>query len=38
MGVTSSSFRGGHNIHEISFDDITVVIQQWYNFFTNGHR
>jgi len=24
--------------HEISFDDVIVLIQLWYNFFANGHR
>ena len=37
-GATSSSFRGGGNFHEISFDAIIVLVQPWYNFFTNGHR
>jgi len=36
-GATSSSFRGG-NFHEILFDDVFLLIQQWYNFFANGHR
>jgi len=36
-GATSSSFRGGGNFHEISFDDVMVFIQPWYNFFANGH-
>jgi len=29
--------RGGGNFHEISFDDVIVLIQPWYNFFANGH-
>jgi len=29
-------FRG--NFHELSFDDVIVLIQLWYNFFANGHR
>ena len=28
-------FEGG-NFHEISFDDVIVLIQLWYNFFANG--
>jgi len=36
-GATSSSFPVG-NFHEISFDDVIVLIQPWYNIFTNGHR
>jgi len=35
-GATSSSLRGG-NFHEISFDDVIVFIQPWYNFYANGH-
>jgi len=26
------------NFHEVSFDDVIVLIQPWYNFFANGHR
>jgi len=37
-GATSSSFRGGGNFHEISFDDVIVLIQLWCKFFANGHR
>jgi len=37
MGATSSSYRGVGNFHEISFDDVIVIIQPWYNFFANGH-
>ena len=29
-------FRGG-NFHEISFNDVIMLIQPWYNFFANGH-
>jgi len=29
---------GGGNFHEISFDDVIVLMQPWYNFFANGHR
>jgi len=36
-GATSSSFRGG-NFHELSFDDVIMLIQVWYNFFPNGLR
>jgi len=35
-GATSSSFWVG-NFHEISFDDVIVLLQLWYNFFANGH-
>jgi len=31
-GATSSSFQGGGNFHEISFDDVIVLIQPWHNF------
>jgi len=27
----------GGKFHEISFDDVIVLIQLWYNFFANGH-
>jgi len=30
-------FISGGNFHEISFDDVIVLIQPWYNFFANGH-
>jgi len=30
-------FVGGGNFHEISFDDVIVLIQPWYNYFANGH-
>jgi len=33
-GATSSSFPGGGNFHEISFDDAIKLIQPWYNFAT----
>jgi len=29
---------GGGNFHEISFDDIILLIQPWHNSFANGHR
>jgi len=29
---------GGGNFHELSFDDVIVLIQAWYNSFANGHR
>jgi len=35
--ATRSSIRGGI-FHELSFDDVIVLIQLWYNFFANGHR
>ena len=27
----------GGNFYEISFDDVIVLVQPWYNFFENGH-
>jgi len=36
-GATSSSFQGV-NFHELSFDNVTVLIQTWCNSFANGHR
>ena len=36
-GATNSSFWGG-NFHELSFDDVIVLIQPWYIFFANGHK
>jgi len=26
------------NFHEISFDNVIVLIQSWYNIFADGHR
>jgi len=42
-GATSSSFCGGGNFHEISFNDVIVLnrgttFSPWYNFFANGHN
>jgi len=31
-------FGGVSNFHELSFDDVTVLIQPRCNFFANGHR
>ena len=28
---------GRGNFHEISFDDVIVLVQPWYNFFSNRH-
>jgi len=28
----------GGNFLELSFDDVIVLMQSWYNFFANGHR
>jgi len=25
------------NFHKISFDNVIVLIQSWYNIFANGH-
>jgi len=36
-GAQPALHFGGGNIHEISFDDIIVLVQPWYNFFANGH-
>jgi len=36
-GAQSALRFGGGNFHEISFDDVIVLIQPWYNFFANGH-
>jgi len=30
-------FGGGGNFHEISFDDVILLIKPWYNFFANCH-
>jgi len=29
---------GVGNFHELSFDDVIVLIQPWYKFFENRHR
>jgi len=31
-------FISGGNFHELSFDDVIVLIQEWYNIFANGQR
>jgi len=37
-GATSSSLHGS-NFHELLFDHVVFLfIEQWYNFFANGHR
>jgi len=38
QGRNQLFISGGGNFHEISFDDVIVLIGPWYNFFTNGHR
>jgi len=38
QGRNQLFISGGGNFHEISFDDVTMLIQPWYNFFANGHR
>jgi len=38
QGCNQLFISGGGNFHEISFDDVIVLIQLWYNFFANGHR
>jgi len=30
--------QGNQLPHELSFDDVIVLIQPWYSFFANGHR
>jgi len=37
-GAQPALHFGGGNFHEISFDDVIVLIQPWYNFSANGHR
>jgi len=29
---------GKDNFHELSFDDVIVLIQPWYNIFSNGQK
>jgi len=36
-GAQPALHFGGSDFHEISFDDVVVLIQPWYNFFANGH-
>jgi len=42
-GLTQSGAQpalhfGEGNFHELSFDDVIVLIQAWYNFFANDRR
>jgi len=37
-GAQPALHFGGGNFREISFDDVIVLIQPWYNFFANRHR
>ena len=37
-GAQPALHCGWGNFHEISFDDIIMLTQLWYNFFANGHR
>jgi len=37
-GAQPALHFGRGNFHELSFDDVIVLIQPWYNFFANGHR
>jgi len=37
QGRNQLFISGGGKSHEISFDNIIVVIQPWNNFFANGH-
>jgi len=37
-GAQPALHFGGGNFHEISFDDVIVPIQPWYNFFAKRHR
>jgi len=36
-GAQPGLHLGGSNFHEISFDDVIVLLQPWYKFFANGH-
>jgi len=38
QGRNQLFISGGGNFHELSFDDVIVLIQPRYNFFANGHR
>jgi len=35
---TQPALHFGGDYHEISFDDVIVLIQPWCNVFANGHR
>ena len=37
-GAQPALHFGWGNFHELSFDDVIVLIQPCYNFFANGHR
>jgi len=37
QGRNQLFISGWGNFHEISFDEVIVLIQPWYNFFANGH-
>jgi len=37
-GAQPALHFGGGNFHEISFDDVIVLIQPWQNFFASRHR
>jgi len=38
QGRNQLFISGGGNFHELSFDDVIVLIQRWYNCFANSHR
>jgi len=38
QGRNQLFISGGDNFHELSFDDVIVLIKPWYNFFAKGHR
>ena len=38
QGHNQLFISGGGSFHELSFDDVIVRIQPWYNLFANGHR
>jgi len=38
QGRNQLFISGVGNFHEISFDDVIVLIQPWDNFSANGHR
>jgi len=37
-GAQPALHFGVGQFHELLIDDVIVLIQPWYNFFTNGHR
>jgi len=37
-GALPVLYFGKGSFHELSFNDVIVLIQPWYNVFANGHR